>query len=196
MTAGYVTVRTDDRELFALISVWLTDEGYTVSLTDSPRRGELCLFDTECPGAENLSDGEAEDVIFIGEGDFSESFPDGKFLPRPFTRAELLRLVTDAADKKDAVFTLDTERRRLWCGKISISLSEKECRVMEALIRRRGSAVTKEELYAVAGSGRNEGGSATNASEVYICMLRRKIADVFGKNPISTVRGVGYIFRD
>lgn len=189
-----MTVRTDDRELFGLVSVWLTDEGYTVSLTDRPIRGELCLFDTECNGAENLSEVEAEDVIFIGEGEFSESLPDGKFLPRPFTRAELLRRVSDAADKKDAIFTLDTERRRLWCGKISISLSEKECRVLEALIRRRGAAVTKEELYAVAGSGRD--GGTTNASEVYICMLRRKISDVFGKNPISTVRGVGYIFRD
>ncbi len=200
MTTGYAAVITENNEHFMLISVWLTDEGFSVSHTGSPKPGELCLYD-----ADYMNENEflhTDGAIYIADGAGADKIknisPDAKILPRPFTRAELLEAVSEYAEPANDRFALDAGGQRLWYGKLSLALTDKECRMADALIKKRGTAVTREELYEIAGSDRTSSGDtkATNAPDVYICMLRRKISKAFGINPIVTVRGVGYMFAE
>ena len=65
-------------------------------------------------------------------------------------------------------------------------LTAREWQLLEALVLRAGRIVTKPELDALASGF--DGESSSNALEVHISNLRRKL----GRNLIETVRGLGY----
>jgi two-component system OmpR family response regulator len=85
---------------------------------------------------------------------------------------------------------LDTAGRRLYCeDDVPIDLSLRELALIEVLMLREGRVVTKEQMVDHLYGWREEVG--TNAIEVYIHRLRRKLEPV-GVN-IRTVRGMGYL---
>ena len=65
-------------------------------------------------------------------------------------------------------------------------LTAREYRVLDTLVRRRGSTVTRQQLEAAV-YGWNES-IGSNAIEVHIHSLRRKLAPGL----IVTLRGIGY----
>jgi hypothetical protein len=71
-------------------------------------------------------------------------------------------------------------------GSRSQTLSPTEVRVMECLLSARGQAVSRQTIDGVIGT------SAANKTDVYICLLRKKLEALTGNPTIRTVRGVGY----
>lgn len=82
--------------------------------------------------------------------------------------------------------TLDPARRVVTRDGTAVSLSAKEFAVHEALMRKPGAVLSREQLEeSVYGWGREVG---SNAIEVHLHHLRRKL----GSAHIKNVRGVGY----
>lgn len=73
----------------------------------------------------------------------------------------------------------------LWHG-ANVVLTAREYRVLEALVRRRGSAVSRQQLEAAVYGWNETIGS--NTIEVHVHSLRRKLAPEL----IVTLRGIGY----
>ncbi len=83
--------------------------------------------------------------------------------------------------------SLDASGRQLQLGETTIALTPKEGLLMRCLLERRGAIVSREELEsALATDGES------NATEVYLCFLRRKLEKPTGLRLIETVRGMGY----
>jgi len=84
---------------------------------------------------------------------------------------------------------LDMAGRRLYSGGQPVELSARELAVIELLLLKEGRVVTKqqisEHLYGW------EEGSTSNAVEVFIYRLRRKLEP--SRVDIRTVRGMGYL---
>jgi two-component system OmpR family response regulator len=82
----------------------------------------------------------------------------------------------------------DRISRAAWVEERHLDLSARELSVLEALIRRPGRLVNKEQLV----DGVYEWGEAVtaNAIEVYIHRLRKKLEG--SQVRITTVRGLGY----
>jgi two-component system OmpR family response regulator len=94
-----------------------------------------------------------------------------------------------SAELRHGRIRLDTAGRRLYCENVPIDLSLRELALIEVLMLREGRVVTKEQMVDHLYGWREEVG--TNAIEVYIHRLRRKLEPV-GVN-IRTVRGMGYL---
>lgn len=163
---------TSDRELYAMLALWLADEGADVTDSDS---AELVILDTETSKTAS-----AKHVLTVG-GEDSE-------LPRPFSRLTFTDAVRTKLTDKKTRFRVDTQRRRIYHNRNYVTLTEKEYAVFRLLYESLGKTVERDAISAVARGGEQE----TNASDVYICMLRRKLTELFGENPIKTVRGKGY----
>ena len=96
-----------------------------------------------------------------------------------------------------AGLSLDQEARRALIQGEPIDLSPREWLLLDLLIAHRDRVVTKEQInqtWASAdGGGNDPQGSATNAVEVYIHRLRRKLEGA--GVAIRTVRGLGYLLE-
>jgi DNA-binding response OmpR family regulator len=108
-------------------------------------------------------------------------------------RALLRRSTGEETRRSVRVGELDVERaRRLvrWAG-TRVPLSPREFAVLDVLVGRAGSVVTKDELLrAVWG---DEQAATRNAVEVYVGYLRRKLEAVGAGEVLRTVRGHGYL---
>lgn len=71
----------------------------------------------------------------------------------------------------------------------TISLSPHESRILDLLLSRLGTAVSREEIAKVIGD------SNSNKADVYVCYLRRKLEGVSGTKLIKAVRNVGYMIE-
>jgi DNA-binding response OmpR family regulator len=90
--------------------------------------------------------------------------------------------------------TLDTVARQAFVDEEPIFFSPREISVLEHLLRRSGRVVGKNllesDLYGVS----HEIGS--NAVEVYVHRLRKRLAEVGASIEIHTLRGVGYVISE
>ena len=120
------------------------------------------------------------------------------YLTKPFQLAELEARVRALIRRAHAIASseivhgplkLDMAGRRLYCRGEPVDLSARELAVVELLLLREGRVVTKQQivdhLYGW------EEGSSSNAVEVFIYRLRRKL-EASGVD-IKTVRGMGYL---
>ena len=121
------------------------------------------------------------------------------YLVKPFAFAELaarLRaLARRPAEPQETVLrvgdlALDPATRRVWRGDREVSLSNKEFRILEVLLRHRGQVVTRgmiaERVWDY------DFPNATNVIDVHVRALRRKLDDPYPGTLIQTVRGAGY----
>lgn len=87
--------------------------------------------------------------------------------------------------------TFDIAARRARIGDTVLTLSARETELLELLLRRQGSVVPKrlaeDHLFGVGGD------LGSNAIEVYVHRLRKRLGDAGGGVRIETVRGVGYM---
>jgi len=125
------------------------------------------------------------------------------YLTKPFSFDELLarlRALTRRAPAERPVtvevgeLRLDPAAHRAWRGETELELSAKEFAMLELLMRRPGSVLTRAQLLEGAWDMSYERGS--NIVDVYIRHLREKIDRPFGSETIETVRGVGYRLRE
>jgi two-component system, OmpR family, response regulator len=136
-----------------------------------------------------------------GEWDEVEALDTGAddFLTKPFSHAVLVaRLrallrrqprerppVLEAGDLR-----VDPAERKVWRGDDEIELTPREFAVLEYLMRRRGEVVSKREVLAHVWD--EDFAGDRNIVEVYVRRLRDKVDRPYGREAITTQRGVGY----
>jgi DNA-binding response OmpR family regulator len=136
-----------------------------------------------------------------GEYDEADAFDLGAddYLSKPFSFvvliARLRALMRRGAPVRPAVLTagdlrLDPSARIVHRGHKQIDLTAREFGLLEFLLRRAGSALSKNEILSHVWDAHYEGDE--NVVEVYVGYLRKKIDAPFGTHTIETVRGVGY----
>jgi DNA-binding response OmpR family regulator len=90
--------------------------------------------------------------------------------------------------------SFDTEARQVLVDQAPFLFAPREQAILELLLRRAGHVVPKklveDQLYGLA----NE--ASTNAVEVHVHRLRRRLAEVGAAVQIHTVRGVGYLINE
>jgi len=77
-----------------------------------------------------------------------------------------------------------------------IELSTREFALLEYLMRRRDTVLTRAMILDQVWNSDYDPAGASNVVEVYINYLRRKIDQPFAHKLIHTVRGSGYILRE
>jgi two-component system OmpR family response regulator len=140
-----------------------------------------------------------------GEYDEAEALDTGAddFLSKPFSFvvlvARIRALLRRSADGRAQPLiigdlVLDPLARTCRRGETDIPLTTREYELLEALMRKPGQVVAKQELLEHVWGSDFEGDP--NVVEVYVGYLRRKIDRPFDRNDIETVRGVGYRIVD
>ena len=136
-----------------------------------------------------------------GEYDEADAFDLGAddYLSKPFSFvvliARLRALLRRGAPARPAILSagdlqLDPSARTVHRGQQRIELTAREFGLLEFLLRRAGTALTKNEILGHVWDAHYDGDE--NVVEVYVGYLRRKIDAPFGTHTIETVRGVGY----
>jgi DNA-binding response OmpR family regulator len=123
------------------------------------------------------------------------------YLTKPFSLSELaarvraqLRVVAQApsTELSGGDVEVDLITREVRRGGVSVRLSTTEFELLTYLLRNAGRVLSREQiLRAVWGYEYDPG---TNVVDVYVGYLRRKLRRTEGKDPIVTVRSVGYRF--
>lgn len=140
-----------------------------------------------------------------GEYDEAEALDTGAddFLSKPFSFvvlvARIRALLRRSADGRAQPLVigdlvLDPLARTCRRGDTDIPLTTREYELLEALMRKPGQVVAKQDLLEHVWGEGFEGDP--NVVEVYVGYLRRKIDRPFDRNDIETVRGVGYRIVD
>lgn len=134
------------------------------------------------------------------------------YLTKPFATAELLaRLAAllrrarlpafDAAQTQapdnGLGLRLDAQQPLVWVGAQRVELTAREAALLGLLIERQGQVVSREDVLAVwqrtAAEPPAQAATGSNALEVYVHRLRRKLADA--PLHIRNVRGLGYLLE-
>jgi two-component system OmpR family response regulator len=124
------------------------------------------------------------------------------YLTKPFHLSELEARVralirrAHASSSSDLVhgrLRLDMAGRRLYCNGQPLELSGRELAVIELMLLREGKVVTKQQI--VDNLYGWEDVSTSNAVEVFVYRLRKKLESCGANVTISTVRGMGYLIE-
>ena len=124
------------------------------------------------------------------------------YLTKPFHLDELFArlrsLIRRGPTPRPTVLTVgalraDPASRRCWRGEVEIALTTKEFGLLELLMRRPGTVLTRELLVEHCWDFAHE--SHSNVVDVHIRALRDKIDRPFRLRSIETVRGIGYRMR-
>ena len=123
------------------------------------------------------------------------------YLAKPFDMEELLARVRAISRRKGEVvtdpfirfadLTLNPSTYTLLCNDQSHTLTLKEFQLLEFLIARKNTAVSKEELLDKVWGFDSE--VEMNNVEVYISFLRKKLTSLNSKATIKTLRQIGYM---
>lgn len=215
----------DQKDLNKIITKRLTAEGFSVdSCFDGEAVFDYIdtafydciIMDIMMPKQDGLStlrqmraEGDMTPVIFLTAKDTVEDKVTGldlganDYLVKPFAFEELLariRVVTrKASGHTSSVFTvgdlvMNLSSHRVHRGGKEISLSAKEFALLEYLMRNKGIVLSREKIENNLWNYDYAGG--TNAVDVYIRYLRKKIDDDFDTKLIHTVRGTGYVLKE
>jgi two-component system OmpR family response regulator len=206
----------DDAILGDGISAYLRAEGNVVDwftrLLDVQALGsepyDVLLVDWQLPDGSGLDwirrlrrDGVRTPIVMLTARDLLRDRIDGldggadDYLVKPFELDELMARLRAlqrraAADGQTRVklgeVEIDLLAKCAYLGPARVDLTQREWRVLEALVQRAGRVVSKNDLEALVLGF--EGDVASNSLEVHISRLRRKL----GHEVIETVRGLGY----
>lgn len=218
-------VAEDEKDLNRVITKRLEKEGYTVdSCFDGEEAlnfiemGEFdgIILDIMMPklsGFEVLktirNENNRTPVLFLTAKDSIEDRVQGidlgaeDYLIKPFAFPELLariRVMTrKASGGSTNIFTLadleiDTKAHTVKRQNQEIGLSAKEYDILLYMMLNKGIVLSREKIENHAWNFDYEGG--TNAVDVYIRYLRKKIDDPYDNKLIHTVRGSGYVLKE
>ncbi|MGD9723610.1 MAG: response regulator transcription factor [Pirellulales bacterium] len=203
----------------------LASDGHDVVTAGTGEEGFYCattqpidavLLDLSLPGRDGLeiladlrNAGFDKPILILTARDAVEDRATGldqggdDYLVKPFAQVELLARIrallrrskaSPATILRCADLEVDLLRRRVVRKGIAIELSQREFDLLEYLLRHKNSNVTRDML--ARDVWQEPGGVLTNAIDVCMNGLRRKV-EVAGSPPlILTVRGVGYTAKD
>lgn len=220
-----ILIVEDQKDLNKVLCKKLTAEGYSVDncfdgaeALDYLRMAEYdgVILDIMMPKLDGLSvvkqmrsQGNQTPVLFLTARDTIEDKVRGldlganDYLVKPFSFEELMARVRAMTRKISgnnspeyviADLCLNTNSHQVTRGGQNIKLSAKEFALLEYLLRNKGKVLSRENIENSLWNFDYEGG--TNAVDVYIRYLRKKIDDDFTVKLIHTVRGVGYVMRE
>lgn len=125
------------------------------------------------------------------------------YLVKPFHMPELIARIRALLRRPNAALgvtltlgnlSLDTVSRQVRVDGTDVSFTPRETSMLEILLRQQGSVVIREVMEQRLYSFDNQLGS--NALEVLVHRLRRRLADAEARIAIHTVRGVGYMMAE
>lgn len=126
-----------------------------------------------------------------------------EFITRPYDNSELLARM-QAVIRRSKGFSqsilrvgpllLNLDSREVIANGISIQLTGKEYAILELLVLRRGMVLSKEAFLNHLYGGMDE--PEMKIIDVFICKLRKKLAQAGADGLIGTVWGRGYMMRD
>jgi len=195
------------------MDVVVAGDGTTALKTASTGAFDVILLDIMLPGLSGYrvlerlrAQGVRTPVLLVsakdGEFDQADGFDLGAdgYLVKPFSFVvlvaqvqALLRRNADAVrgELQLGALVVDRASREVRFRGAPVPLSPREFAVLEVLLGRAGTVVTKDELLrAVWG---DEQAATRNAVEVYVGYLRRKLDAVGAGEIVRTVRGHGYL---
>src|SRR5579883_2113345 len=124
-------------------------------------------------------------------------------ITKPFDRAELVARM-QAVVRRSKGFAqsvlrvgpleLNLDTREVAVGGRPVRLTGKEYSILELLVLRKGMVLTKEAFLNHLYGGLDE--PEMKIIDVFVCKLRKKLAQAGAKNLIGTVWGRGYVMRD
>jgi two-component system response regulator MprA len=125
------------------------------------------------------------------------------YIAKPFSLEELLARIRSALrrsrlrDEGDRLevgdVVLDTRTRTVTRDGEPVHLTPREFDLLELFLRHPGMALSRETMLSAVWGYEFLGGS--NVIDSYVRYLRKKLEHPGRKDPIRTVRGVGYAFR-
>lgn len=221
-----ILVVEDNVTLAENIKEGLELEQYTVDIAHNGRKGlsmavadqcDLVILDIMMPemnGFEFLEafrkNNNTTPVLILSAKDATDDKIQGldggadDYLAKPFALAELyarVRSLLRRSTTKEILLsvdnlTLNPKTKEVQRAGITLSLSAKEYRLLEYLMRHKGAIVSEEDILTHGWSYDYEGFS--NIVAVYIRYLRNKIDKAFPQEKplIETVRGLGYRFSE
>ncbi|HEV3163498.1 MAG TPA: response regulator transcription factor [Isosphaeraceae bacterium] len=202
-----------EEESYAVVSATTGEQGYYAATTEE---FDAIVLDLMLPGHDGLKvlrdlrgHGFSKPVLILTARDTVDDRVRGldagadDYLVKPFAFAELharlrallrrgpsgLELILRADDLE-----MDLLSRRVIRAGVELDLTKREFELLEYLLRHKNAAVTRDTI------GRDvwkdPGGTITNAIDVCVTMLRKKVERPGARQLIQTVRGVGYALRD
>ncbi len=220
-----ILIVEDEPQLASALRRGLQDEQHAVDVALDGEEGlwaaeggeyELVVLDLMLPGVSGMeicrrlrAGGFDLPILMLTARDTTEDVVAGldagadDYLTKPFAFEELLArvrmLLRRSTGSKGALLQVgplevDTTAHRVWRDHEEIALTAKEYQLLEVLVRKTGSVLSKGQLTDALWERDTEPDS--NAVEVYIASLRRKIDRDRSPKLIHTVRGMGYVVRE
>jgi DNA-binding response OmpR family regulator len=202
-----------EEEGYEVVAAPTGEEGYYLATTNAP---DAIVLDLMLPGRDGLrvlrdlrGQGFAKPVLILTARDAVEDRVAGldegadDYLVKPFAFAELLArlralLRRDVSGRELILRADDLEvdlvARRVVRNGIELDLTKREYELLEYLLRHKNSPVTRDMIAREV--WKEVTGSPTNAIDVYVTLLRKKVERPGARQLIHTVRGVGYALRD
>jgi two-component system, OmpR family, copper resistance phosphate regulon response regulator CusR len=215
----------DQKKLLNSLRTGLEEEGYNVVIATSGEQGyyaatteqvDAVVLDLMLPGRDGIrvlrdlrANGFTKPVLILTARDAVEDRVVGldsgadDYLVKPFAFAELLArlralLRRDVSGRELVLRADDLEvdllSRRVVRGGVELDLTKREYELLEYLLRHKNAAVTRDMI--ARDVWKEVTGAPTNAIDVYVTMLRKKVERPGARQLIHTVRGVGYALRD
>ena len=220
-----ILIAEDQKDLNRIITKRLSAEGYYVdSCFDGDEalsyiemaEYDGIILDIMMPKRDGLSvlhslrkKGIGTPVLFLTARDAVEDRVLGldsgadDYLVKPFAFDELIAriraMTRKSAGNSSNIFSvadlvMDTASHTVTRGGKEIALSAKEFSLLEYLLRNKGHVLSRTMIENHLWNFDYSGG--TNAVDVYIRYLRKKVDDGFEPKLIHTVRGCGYVLKE
>lgn len=220
-----ILIAEDQKDLNKILVKKLSKEGYSVDACFDGEEAmsfldmvsyDGIILDINMPGKDGLSvvaemrrSGDNTPVLFLTARDSIEDRVAGldiganDYLVKPFSFEELMarvRVLTRTTVSSNSPIyriddlEMDTAKHKVSRAGQTISLSSKEYSLLECLLKNRNTVLSRDSIENALWNFDYEGG--TNAVDVYISYLRKKVDGGHERKLIQTVRGVGYVIRD
>ena len=125
------------------------------------------------------------------------------FVSKPFDKTELIARIQAVVRRSKGFsqpmlrvgpLTLNLDSREVTVNAKSVHLTGKEYSILELLMLRKGMVLAKEAFLNHLYGGMDE--PEMKIIDVFICKLRKKLAQAGGDNLIGTIWGRGYMIRE
>lgn len=220
-----ILIAEDQKDLNRIITKRLSAEGYYVDSCFDGEEAlsyiemaeyDGIILDIMMPKRDGLSvlhslreKGIGTPVLFLTARDAVEDRVLGldsgadDYLVKPFAFDELIAriraMTRKSAGNSSNIFSvadlvMDTASHTVTRGGREIALSAKEFSLLEYLLRNKGHVLSRTMIENNLWNFDYSGG--TNAVDVYIRYLRKKVDDGFEPKLIHTVRGCGYVLKE
>jgi DNA-binding response OmpR family regulator len=215
----------DERRLAAVLKRGLEEENHTVSVAHDGRTGvelaelyefDVVVLDVMLPVMDGhevarrlRGSGRGTPIVMLTARDSTPDVVAGldagadDYLKKPFAFDELLARLRAATRRQPSIaplsltmgpLTLDPASHAVVRDGHRLALTATEFRLLEQLMRAGGRVVPRDILIEAVWGLDSE--IESNALEVFVRLLRKKVDDPFDRRLIHTVRGVGYALRE